>query len=260
MERSRTNSWKGINMAIDIKVPDFPESVAVGTIVAWHKHPGDVVKRDDLLVEIETDKVVFEVPAITDGVLQEILVNEGATVVSGQVLTHIDPAGTQAASSASTGKTESTSSWQTPQDDIITPSARKLIAEHHLGSSKISGSGRGGRVLKEDVLRAMEKTASQPAYTGTRTSVTSGTTGAMARAATTTPLGDRPQKRVPMTRLRTRIAERLVGAPHTAAILTTFNEVNMQPVMDLRSRYREAFEREHKIKLGFMSFFGKAWV
>ncbi|HEY4732608.1 MAG TPA: 2-oxoglutarate dehydrogenase complex dihydrolipoyllysine-residue succinyltransferase [Gammaproteobacteria bacterium] len=247
-------------MAIEIKVPDFPESVADGTIVAWHKHPGDVVKRDDLLVEIETDKVVFEVPAITDGVLQEILVNEGATVVSGQVLTHIDPAGTQAASSASTGKTESTSSWQTPQDDIITPSARKLIAEHNLDSNKISGSGRGGRVLKEDVLRAMEKTASQPASTGTRTSVTSGTTGAMARAATTTPLGDRPQKRVPMTRLRTRIAERLVEAQHTAAILTTFNEVNMQPVMDLRQKYKDKFEKEHGVRLGFMSFFVKASI
>jgi 2-oxoglutarate dehydrogenase E2 component (dihydrolipoamide succinyltransferase) len=246
-------------MLIEIKVPSFPESVADGTIISWHKHPGDVVKRDDILVEIETDKVVFEVPAISDGVMQEILEQEGATVVSGQVLTHIDPAGSGTATSAPVAEPTATTTEDTPREEIITPSARKLIAEHNLDSTDITGSGKGGRVLKEDVLRVLDNApaktspASQTSAPATSSNVVSQEIGSLTS-------GDRPEKRVPMTRLRARIAERLVEAQHTAAILTTFNEVNMQPVMDLRQKYKDKFEKEHGVRLGFMSFFVKASI
>jgi len=246
-------------MLIEIKVPSFPESVADGTIISWHKHPGDVVKRDDILVEIETDKVVFEVPAISDGVMQEILEQEGATVVSGQVLTHIDPAGSGTAASAPVAEPAAATTGNTPHEEIITPSARKLIAEHNLDSTDITGSGKGGRVLKEDVLRVLDNApaktspASQTSAPATSSNVVSQEIGSLTS-------GDRPEKRVPMTRLRARIAERLVEAQHTAAILTTFNEVNMQPVMDLRQKYRDKFEKEHGVRLGFMSFFVKASI
>lgn len=244
-------------MLIEIKVPVFPESVVDGTVVSWHKQPGDVIKRDEILVEIETDKVVFEVPAPSDGVLQEILEKEGATVVSGQVLSHIDPAGTNNVAAVSTKASADTGKKEL-QQEIITPSARKLMAEHKLDSSAVTGTGKDGRILKEDVLREINNTpastAVQPAPAATPVTNTAGQEPA--------PLseGDRPEKRVPMTRLRARIAHRLVEAQHNAAILTTFNEVNMQPIMDLRQKYKDKFEQEHGVRLGFMSFFVKASI
>jgi len=244
-------------MLIEIKVPNFPESVADGTIVSWHKHPGDVVKRDEILVEIETDKVVFEVPAISDGVLQEILENEGATVVSGQVLTHIDPSGAGASAAAADAATSA--GQEAAQEHVITPSARKLIAEHNLDGADITGSGKDGRVLKEDVLRVLDNTPAKPSP-ARQSSAPATASAVVTQGVAPLPPGDRPEKRVPMTRLRARIAQRLVEAQHTAAILTTFNEVNMQPVMDLRQKYKDKFEKEHGVRLGFMSFFVKASI
>jgi len=246
-------------MLIEINVPNFPESVADGTVVSWHKQPGDVVKRDEILVEIETDKVVFEVPAITDGVMQKILAQEGETVVSGQALTHIDPSGTGATLSTTGAKTEVSADQETAQAEIITPSARKLIAEHNLDTGSITGTGKGGRVLKEDVLRVLDETPapSSPAKPSSAPT-TAGKVIPLGNASHSS--GERPEKRVPMTRLRARIAQRLVEAQHNAAILTTFNEVNMQPVMDLRQKYKDKFEKEHGVRLGFMSFFVKASI
>jgi 2-oxoglutarate dehydrogenase E2 component (dihydrolipoamide succinyltransferase) len=243
-------------MLIEIKVPVFPESVADGTIVSWHKQPGDVIKRDEIVVEIETDKVVFEVPAPSDGVLQEIIEKEGATVVSGQVLSHIDPAGTNSGVSGPNVTAED-SSRKTVREEIITPSARKLISEHNLDASSISGSGKGGRILKEDVLHELENTPNKSAVRQPAIATTANLT---APNLASPPAGERPEKRVPMTRLRARIAQRLVEAQHNAAILTTFNEVNMQPVMDLRQKYKDKFEKEHGVRLGFMSFFVKASI
>jgi len=245
-------------MLIEIKVPNFPESVADGTVVSWHKQPGDVVKRDEILVEIETDKVVFEVPAISDGVMQKVLAEEGATVVSGQVLTHIDPSGTGATLSEPATTIGKSPEQKTTQEEIVTPSARKLIAEHNLDSANVTGSGKGGRVLKEDVLRVLENTPapSQARQASAPTAASKITPREFVPVSST----ERPEKRVPMTRLRARIAQRLVEAQHNAAILTTFNEVNMQPVMDLRQKYKDRFEKEHGVRLGFMSFFVKASI
>jgi len=247
-------------MSIDVQVPDFPESVSDGTIVSWRKRPGDPVKRLEILADIETDKVVFEIPAPADGVLQEILQSEGAIVVSRQVIGRLAPpqvdvaapppgvtaqppvSGSRAAAPAPTTQT------------VLTPSAQKLIDDHGLVQQHIAGTGRGGRVLKEDVLRFLEKHPAEPLPEAPAPEAVSDFTPAPAIA------GDRPEKRVPMTRLRARVAERLVAAQHTAAILTTFNEVNMQPVMDLRQRYRERFETEYGVRLGYMSFFVKAAV
>ena len=260
-------------MTIEVRVPEFPESVTDGTIVAWHKRPGEPVKRDESLVDIETDKVAFEVPALEDGVLQEILEQEGATVVSGQIIARL-----AASAEAETPLPKAVNDETTParvvdkvvelkSEPVVAPAARKPIAEHGLDEARIPGSGKGGRVLKEDVLRHLEQAPETEAPAP----------GAPAEALKTeppapieaplppteappAPAGERLEKRVPMTRLRTRIAERLVEAQQNAAILTTFNEVNMQPVTALRERYRERFEKAHGVKLGFMSFFVKAAV
>jgi 2-oxoglutarate dehydrogenase E2 component (dihydrolipoamide succinyltransferase) len=234
-------------MLIEVKVPVLSESVAEATLLSWHKKQGEYVQRDENLIDIETDKVVLELPAPGAGVLAKIIKNDGATVASNEVIATIDtnakpPA---AASPATEGK---------PQDakrsePVLMPAAKKLVAESKLDAAEISGSGRGGRITKADVLSHHE-TVQQPA----------------ARTPEPSPVnisavpGDRPEQRVPMTRLRARIAERLVQSQHAAAILTTFNEVNMQPVIELRNRYKEKFEKEHGIKLGFMSFFVKAAV
>ncbi len=237
-------------MATDITVPVFPESVTEGTILTWHKQPGEKVARDELLAEIETDKIVFEVPAPADGVLAEIKAPVGATVKSGEVLGHLDmsASGTAAASKPATEKPPSK---PTPP---AMPAAKRLMREQGIDERKISGSGKGGRVLKEDVLKHVDATEPMPAV-----SVPEAKPAAPA-APPAMPAGERPEKRVPMTRLRKRIAERLVEAQHTAAILTTFNDVNMQPVMELRARHRERFEKEHGVRLGFMSFFVKASI
>ena len=242
-------------MKTEVKVPGFPESITDGTVVAWHKRPGEAVKRDETLVDIETDKVMFEVPAPEDGTLGEILQPEGATVVAGQVLASIDAA-TEKPASAARGNGEDKAP---PAQKIVMPAARRLLDEHGLNPDAVQASGKGGRVLKEDVLRVLEQKPAAPVLRAVETPARPEPAAAPA-APVTGDIEQRPERRVPMTRLRARIAERLVEAQHTAAILSTFNEVNMQPVMALRQRYRERFEKEHEVKLGFMSFFIKAVV
>lgn len=231
-------------MSVDIKVPVFPESVADGTITTWHKKVGDSVEHGEVIVDIETDKVVFEVPSLESGVIEELLVEEGEIVVSEQVIAHLKKGVKQESQVIS----EVTDIEPDEQDLIITPSAKKMINENNLDANDITGSGKGGRVLKEDVISFIETSGSQKQ-----------------QSKTTSPnqslvQGERLEKRVPMTRLRKRIAERLLDAQQTAAILTTINEVNMQPVMTLRKRYQKKFEKMHGVRLGFMSFFVKAVV
>ncbi|MDN3411158.1 2-oxoglutarate dehydrogenase complex dihydrolipoyllysine-residue succinyltransferase [Pseudoalteromonas sp. APC 3250] len=227
---------------VDIKVPVLPESVADATIATWHVQPGDAVTRDQNLVDIETDKVVLEVVAQEDGVMGEIIHDEGDTVLGEQVIGKVKagaaPAKSDAKADAPAAKEESSSD----SSDVLTPSVRRLIAEKGLDASKIKGSGKNGRVTKEDVDQFLKSPA--PA--------------AKAEAAPAAPMGDRTQKRVPMTRLRKTIANRLLEAKNSTAMLTTFNEVNMKPIMDLRKQYQEVFEKRHGIRLGFMSFYVKA--
>jgi 2-oxoglutarate dehydrogenase E2 component (dihydrolipoamide succinyltransferase) len=250
-------------MATDITVPTFPESVADGTIVAWRKQPGDKVSRGDIVADIETDKVVFEVPASIDGVVAEISAPVGTTVVSGQAIGKLDSSGAAVSKAATPAKTDSKPAAAPQAGAPSMPSARKAAAEQGVKLDDVSGSGRGGRITKEDVVRHLD--------VSTPRSAPAAPAAAQARSAEVTPMParapvvaisteGRPEKRVPMTRLRARIAERLVEAQHTAAILTTFNEVNMAPVMEMRKKYGEKFEKQEGTKLGFMSFFVKAAV
>jgi 2-oxoglutarate dehydrogenase E2 component (dihydrolipoamide succinyltransferase) len=245
-------------MTIEIKVADFPESVTDGTVVTWHKQPGEAFARGENLVDIETDKVVFETPAPEDGVLSEILCGAGEVVVSGQVIGKMNAATAPVAvKNTETGSSVAVTASAAAADVPIAPAAKKLMVEHDLLGSPIEGSGKGGRVLKEDVLRYLQQ--SPPAVDApTQTEPTSSPTPPP--PVRTTTADGRPQKRVAMTRLRARVAERLVEAQQTAAILSTFNEVNMQPVMDMRARYRDEFEQQYGVRLGFMSFFVKAVV
>jgi len=250
-------------MAIDIKVPVFPESVTEGTLVVWHKRPGDLVKQGDILADVETDKVVFEVPATASGVLETALAAEGDTVLSGQAIArvvekHVVETATEPEDeTADTGRNLGRSA-NNSGEVIITPSARKLIKERGLSSESITGTGKDGRILKEDVLRYLEKRF--PAQAPVEEIEKTPAKPVSAEAGPEISADGRPEKRVPMSRLRARIAERLVEAQRNAALLTTFNEVNMHPVMELRQRHRESFEREHGVRLGFMPFFVKATV
>ncbi len=242
-------------MKFELKVPDFPESVADGTILVWNKRPGDAVKRDETIVDIETDKVVFEVPAPQDGVLEAIIEREGAVVTSGQLIGRMSEAASGAEPVSQKQTAAVTEGEEKSSEPFATPSARRLIEEHGLNVHTIGGSGSGNRILKEDVLRTLEQRAKPDVKSAPV---------AVAESADSLPsaqdvdLDRRPQKRVPMTRLRARIAERLLDAQQNAAILTTFNEINMQPVMDLRTRYKQTFEKTYGVKLGFMSFFVNA--
>ena len=233
-------------MIVEVNVPVFAESITEGTLLAWHKKAGEAVARDEVLVDIETDKVVLEVPAPQAGVLVEIIVNEGDTVTSQQVLAKIDTdavvvVAAPAAQPAAAPAPAAAASASNAQAGVAMPAAAKLAAEKGVDVSSVQGSGRDGRVLKEDVQNA-------PAAPKA------------AAPAAPVPAGARPEERVPMSRLRTRVAERLLASQQENAILTTFNEVNMKPVMDLRAKYKEKFEKEHGVKLGFMSFFVKAAV
>ncbi len=249
-------------MSIELKVPVFPESVSDGTILSWNRKPGDVVKRDESLVDIETDKVVFEVPAPKDGVLEEILEDAGAVVTSGQLIGRMRE--TAAGESPGVMETVAAGAADTQvETPFATPSAQKLIEENALDIHSIQGSGSGNRILKEDVLAALKQASgkvSQATDTLSTHSETAEREVERSTAAVVAQEGERPEQRVPMTRLRARIAERLLEAQRSAAILTTFNEVNMQPVMDLRARYRDAFEKRYGVRLGFMSFFVKASI
>lgn len=244
-------------MATDIKVAQFPESVTEGTLIEWHKQPGETVRQDDLLAEIETDKVVFEVNAPEDGMMGDLLVQQGDTVSSEQVIARMQagdaaPPDTESAGTPAKAEAPSRTESTGEEQPKLAPAAKKLIAEHDLDTSLIKGTGKDGRILKEDVQTYLEQgDKTPPADTTRQTRSASASTDDSAE-------GERPQKRVPMSRLRARVAERLVEAQQTAAILTTFNEIDMQPVMDLRARYKDKFEKQHGVKLGFMSFFVKA--
>lgn len=243
--------------SVDILVPDLPESVADATVATWHKKPGDAVRRDEVLVEIETDKVVLEVPASADGILDAVLEDEGTTVTSRQILGRMrEGNSTGKETSAKSEEKDSTpaqrqqASLAEQNNDALSPAIRRLLGEHNLEASAINGTGVGGRITREDVEKHLAKAPAAKAE-------------AKAPAAAPAPqaqLGARGEKRVPMTRLRKRVAERLLEAKNSTAMLTTFNEVNMKPIMDLRKQYGDAFEKRHGIRLGFMSFYVKAVV
>ena len=247
-------------MSIDIKAPQFPESIAEGTVATWHRRPGEACKRDEVLVDIETDKVVMEVVAPDDGTLAEITADTGATVQSQQLIGRF-VAGAVAASDAAVANAAPAA--EQGADAPLSPAARQLAAEHGVDPTSVKGSGKGGRVTKEDVVshvaRAAAATPAATAAVDAPRAATMPSTPAAALAAR--PTGDRPERRVPMTRLRARVAERLLDASRNTAMLTTFNEVNMQPVMDLRAKFKDAFEKRHNgTRLGFMGFFVRASV
>ena len=255
--------------SVEIKVPQLSESVAEATMLTWKKKVGDVVTVDEILIEIETDKVVLEVPAPASGVLSELVVQDGALVVSDQVIAKIDTEGKAgAAAQAAAPQATSTVTSQAPaaasqaapasqsMAGVAMPAAAKLMADNGMAAGSVAGSGKDGRVTKGDVLAAASapKIAAVAIPTGIPTK-------SLPQVATVTPdLGERPEQRVPMSRLRARVAERLLQSQSTNAILTTFNEINMAPVMEMRKRMQERFEKEHGVKLGFMSFFVKAAV
>ncbi|KAB0489084.1 2-oxoglutarate dehydrogenase complex dihydrolipoyllysine-residue succinyltransferase [Pseudomonas psychrophila] len=242
-------------MAIEIKAPTFPESVADGTVATWHKQPGDAVKRDDLIVDIETDKVVLEVLATADGVLGAIVKNEGDTVLSDEVLGSIVEGGVAAAPAAAAPAAQAAAPAGEGEDDpVAAPAARKIAEENGINIASVAGTGKGGRVTKEDVVAAVaaKKAAPAPAAAPAKAA-------APAAAAPVFAAGDRVEKRVPMTRVRATVAKRLVEAQSNMAMLTTFNEVDMTEIMALRSKYKDLFEKSHNgVRLGFMSFFVKA--
>ncbi|WP_313054964.1 2-oxoglutarate dehydrogenase complex dihydrolipoyllysine-residue succinyltransferase [Pseudomonas lopnurensis] len=250
-------------MAIEIKAPTFPESVADGTVATWHKQPGDAVKRDELIVDIETDKVVMEVLAEADGVLTEIVKNEGDTVLSGELLGKLEAGAAAAAAPAQAAAAPAQAAAPAAaapaagaEEPILAPAARKLAEENGIDPNSIAGTGKDGRVTKEDVVAAIEAKKSAPAAPAAAAKP-----AAPAAAAPIFAEGDRVEKRVPMTRLRAKVAERLVEAQSSMAMLTTFNEVNMKPIMELRAKYKDLFEKTHNgVRLGFMSFFVKAAV
>ena len=239
-------------MLIDVKVPQLSESVAEATLVTWHKKPGEAISRDENLIDIETDKVVLELPAPDGGVLVEIIKGDGETVVAGEVIARIDtsakagasaPAAAAPAPVAAKASAPAPAAAGTSAAGVAMPAARKILDEKGIAAADVAGSGRGGRVTKEDAVAAQAKPA------------------ALAAApAVSIPLGERPEQRVPMSRLRARVAERLLQSQSTNAILTTFNEVNMGPIMALRKQYGEKFEKAHGVRLGFMGFFVKAAV
>ncbi|MEJ2632881.1 MAG: 2-oxoglutarate dehydrogenase complex dihydrolipoyllysine-residue succinyltransferase [Acidihalobacter sp.] len=248
-------------MNTEVKVPPLPESVADATIAAWHKQPGEAVSADENLVDLETDKVVLEVPAPGSGVLGEVLAKEGDVVTAGQVIARFtDGAVVKAAASAETQETEETAA---NGNAPVGPAVRRLLDEHGLSADMIQGSGKGGRILKEDVEAyvAAKAEAQKAPAAAPKPETPAPASPAVVREQTPAPVaGERNERRVPMTRLRARIAERLVQAQHNAAMLTTFNEVDMQPIMQLRNRYRDRFEKAHDVRLGFMSFFVMAAV
>jgi 2-oxoglutarate dehydrogenase E2 component (dihydrolipoamide succinyltransferase) len=255
---------------IEVKVPQLSESVAEATLLSWHKKVGEAVSRDENLIDIETDKVVLELPAPAAGVIVQIMKNDGGTVVSGEVIAIID---TEASAGASTGQVSAApapaaeaapaapaaaAAATGSKGDVAMPAAAKILADNNMTAADATGTGRDGRVTKGDALAAV---ANKPAVAAPAPLQQAAPKAALPQvAAPAVNLGDRPEERVPMSRLRARIAERLLQSQSTNAILTTFNEVNMQPVIDLRNKYKDKFEKEHGVKLGFMSFFVKAAV
>ena len=226
-------------MTINIKVPQLPDSVSDATIVTWYGKPGEFIKKGANLVDLETDKVVLEVPAPEDGVLEAVLKAQGSTVVADEVIARFK-AGVSAA--ASVAPVASPAPTKAAASAVLSPAVKRMVGEHEIDPSTLQGTGRGGKITKEDVKAAIQPNATPVA----------------APVVVTMPVGDRMEKRVPMTRMRARIAERLLDVNHNTAMLTTFNEVNMAAVMNLRTKYKDIFEKSHGVKLGFMSFFTKA--
>lgn len=259
-------------MSIEVKVPRLPESVADATLVAWHKAPGDIVERDENLADLETDKVVLEVPSPIHGVLKEIRIQAGTTVTGGQLLAVLDEAGAATAASTAAPKAAAANGAASAPTSSATatvasvapapagagrnagktgPAARRALQEKGVDPAAVQGTGPEGRILKADVLKAAERPAPAPASVQARPAAT---------PVAARPAGQRAERRVPMTRLRARIAERMVEAQRNAAMLTTFNEVDLSAILDLRSRYKDAFEKQHGVRLGFMGFFVKAAI
>jgi len=246
-------------MTIEVKVPQLPESISDATVSTWHKKEGDKVSRDENIVDLETDKVMLEVPAPADGILKKITKSNGSTVKAQEVIAIIESAGKEEAKSEEkvkeksnekaekeekTEKPETKPSSTAPLSAPMGPSSRRAAAQHEVDVSQVTGTGKGGRITKENVL----------------SSISTQTPSLGASAAISMPVGARPEKRVPMTRIRTRIAERLLEVTQNTAMLTTFNEANMAPIMEIRNRYREKFEKKYQIRLGFMSFFVRACI
>ncbi|HEY8606359.1 MAG TPA: 2-oxoglutarate dehydrogenase complex dihydrolipoyllysine-residue succinyltransferase [Noviherbaspirillum sp.] len=252
---------------IEVKVPQLSESVAEATLLQWHKKVGEAITRDENLIDIETDKVVLELPAPDAGVLVEVIKGDGSTVVAGEVIARLDTeakAGAAAPAAAAPAPAPAPAAAPAPAPaasaagGVAMPAAAKMLAENNMSTSQVAGTGRDGRVTKGDVINALE---SRPAVAAPAPAPAAAKPALQQVAPPVAPaLGNRPEERVPMSRLRARIAERLLQSQSTNAILTTFNEVNMQPVMDLRNKYKDKFEKEHGVKLGFMSFFVKAAV
>ena len=261
---------------LDVVVPQLSESVAEATLLQWHKKVGEAIARDENLIDIETDKVVLELPAPAQGVLIEIVRGDGSSVVAGELIARID---TEATATATTAPTAAPAAASAPAakpavasapvaasssaaSSIAMPAAAKMLAENNMSANAVAGTGKDGRVTKGDVIGALESKASGVSSVASSTAPSVRTVNALPAVAVPTNLDlvNRPEQRVPMSRLRARIAERLLQSQATNAILTTFNEVNMQPVMDLRNKYKDKFEKEHGVKLGFMSFFVKAAV
>ena len=248
---------------VDVKVPQLSESVAEATMLNWKKKPGEAVAQDEILIEIETDKVVLEVPAPSAGVLSQIIRNDGDTVVADEVIAKIDTEATAGAVAPAAAAPAPAAAAAAPAaaGAVAMPSAAKLMAEGGLSAGQVAGTGKDGRITKGDVLAATAAPAPAPAAKAAPAPAAAKPALQQVSAPVDfAALGDRPEERVPMSRLRARIAERLLQSQSTNAILTTFNEVNMKPVMDLRSKYKDRFEKEHGVKLGFMSFFVKAAV
>jgi 2-oxoglutarate dehydrogenase E2 component (dihydrolipoamide succinyltransferase) len=254
---------------IEVKVPQLSESVAEATLLAWHKKAGEAVERDENLIDIETDKVVLELPAPAGGVIVEILKGDGSTVVAGEVIAMLDTeakagaAPVAAAAAAAPAKAADpvaaaiSALTSSASSSIAMPAAAKMLADNNMSTAQVAGTGKDGRVTKGDVITALEK---KPAVAAPAPAAAAKPALQQVAAPLALNLVNRPEERVPMSRLRARIAERLVQSQSTNAILTTFNEVNMQPVIDLRNKYKDKFEKEHGVKLGFMSFFVKAAV
>jgi 2-oxoglutarate dehydrogenase E2 component (dihydrolipoamide succinyltransferase) len=263
---------------IEVKVPQLSESVAEATLLSWHKKVGEAVSRDENLIDIETDKVVLELPAPAAGVIVQIIKNDGGTVVAGETIAIIDTeasagvsplqvtaapaAGVEAAAAPAAAAAATAGAPAGSKGDVAMPAAAKILADNNLTAADATGTGRDGRVTKGDALAAVaNKPAASVAPAAPAPLQQAAPKAALPQvAAPVANLGDRPEERVPMSRLRARIAERLLQSQSTNAILTTFNEVNMQPVIDLRNKYKDKFEKEHGVKLGFMSFFVKAAV
>ncbi|NVK36602.1 MAG: 2-oxoglutarate dehydrogenase complex dihydrolipoyllysine-residue succinyltransferase [Gammaproteobacteria bacterium] len=245
-------------MSIEVKAPVFPESVADGTIATWHKQPGEAVKRDELLVDIETDKVVLEVVAQADGVIKEIIKAEGDTVLSAEVVA-IFEAGAAGSEAAPAAAPEAKAETADADDLKVNPAARKLAEEKGVSLSDVKATGKDGRITKEDVLNHMKQPEAAPQAAAPAAAPAPAPAASSAPAVPSFVQGERAEKRVPMTRLRATIAKRLVSAQQNAAMLTTYNEVDMKAVMELRKQYKDMFEKKHNgTRLGFMSFFVKA--